>query len=184
MSLESVGLGAPASWWTTVGAAPGWLAVMLAPSPLANRIATRLVPKPPTLEAFRGIQQSAVKLVAGIALAWVLGAFVEEIQFRGIVVRSVASRLREPLGAPAAAGAAVAAAAIGAGICHLYQGLRAAVIITQLLVLFGVLFVIGGYNLWAVVLCHGLYDTLAIVRFAAGRSRYSNLDGAGADGPS
>ncbi len=59
---------------------------------------------------------------------------------------------------------------------HLYQGLRAVIIVTQLSVLFGVLFVGSGYNLWAVILCHGLYDTIAFVRFANKKSNYSRLD--------
>jgi len=55
-----------------------------------------------------------------------------------------------------------------------YQGLRAAIIITQL----SVLFVVSGYNLWTVILCHGLYATIAFVRFARQESRYSKLDSA------
>ena len=68
---------------------------------------------------------------------------------------------------------AVLAAALVAGLLHLYQGKRAALVIVQLSVLFGVLFVLTGRNLWAVVICHGLYDTVAFVRYATGRSRYS-----------
>jgi len=61
-------------------------------------------------------------------------------------------------------------------VIHLYQGPRAAFIVTQLSVLFGTLFVLAGYNLWAVILCHGLYDTIAFIRFANKQSRYSKLD--------
>ena len=78
---------------------------------------------------------------------------------------------------PLAAGIAICIAALGAGLIHLYQGPRAALIITQLSVLFGVLFVVSGYNLWAVMLCHGLYDTIAFIRFAHKKSKYSDLDG-------
>ena len=48
-------------------------------------------------------------------------------------------------------------------------------IITQLSVLFGVLFVASGYNLWTVILAHGFYDTIAFVRFASGKSRYAKF---------
>jgi len=41
---------------------------------------------------------------------------------------------------------------------------------------FGVLFVVSGYNLWTVMLCHGLYDTIAFVRFANKKSKYSDLE--------
>ena len=87
----------------------------------------------------------------------------------------MAARLAEPI----AVGVAVGTAALGAGVVHFYQGPRAVVIITQLSVLFGVLFVLSGYNLWSVMLCHGLYDTVTFIRFAARKSKYSDLDSRG-----
>lgn len=153
-----------------------WLALMLAYSPLADRIATRWVDKPPTLDAFRALQQSRIKLVIGIVAAWVLGGFLEELIFRGIILQSIEALVSAWLAAPVATGIAVCAAALGAGLIHLYQGLRAAIMVTQLSVLFGLLFVVSGHNLWAVILCHGLYDTIAFVRFANKQSKYSKLD--------
>src|SRR5262249_46615589 len=144
-------------------------------TPLADAIASRWIKKPPTLEAFRGLQQSRVKLAIGIVIAWVLGAFVEELVFRGVVQQWIAQGLGPMLPPVAATTVAIVAAAIGAGVLHLYQGLRAAVIITQLSVLFGVLFVLSGNNLWSVFLCHGLYDTVAFIRFANRQSKYSQL---------
>src|SRR5689334_21661556 len=70
--LEMFGLDAPASWPWTVVLAVAWLALMLGYSPVADRIATRWVAKPPTLGAFRPLQQSTGRLIAGIVVAWVL----------------------------------------------------------------------------------------------------------------
>lgn len=151
------------------------MALMLAYSPIADKIASHLVSRPPTLNAFRGLQQSKAKLIAGIVLAWVLGGFLEELIFRGIILQWIAARLSHWLPMPLALACAICGAALGAGILHLYQGLRAALIITQLSVLFGVLFVASGRNLWAVILCHGLYDTVAFIRFAGGKSKYSRV---------
>jgi uncharacterized protein len=175
------GLKNPASWLSTFGFAVAWLVLMLAYSPLADRIATRWVAKPPTLGAFRMLQQSRSKLILGIVTAWILGGFLEELIFRGIILQSTekllsASLLRPMLLRPVATAIAICTAALGAGLIHLYQGLRAAIIVTQLSVLFGLLFVISGYNLWTVVLCHGLYDTIAFIRFANKRSKYSQLE--------
>ncbi|MFT3895878.1 MAG: CPBP family intramembrane metalloprotease [Anaerolineales bacterium] len=69
---------------------------------------------------------------------------------------------------------AILIAAIGAGSLHSYQGPRAVLIITQLSILFGILFVVSGYNLWPVIICHGLYDTIAFIRFTNKTSRYAN----------
>jgi membrane protease YdiL (CAAX protease family) len=176
VTLDELGLGVASSWLSTIGFALAWLGLMLVYSPLADWLATRLVARPPTLEAFRAIQQSRIKLIAGIVVAWVLGGVLEELVFRGIVLKSVESLLTAWFSEPIAAGVAVCIAALGAGLLHFYQGHRAVVIVTQLSVLFGVLFVISGYNLWAVMLCHGLYDTIAFVRFASKKSKYSDLD--------
>jgi hypothetical protein len=46
-------------------------------------------------------------------------------------------------------------------------------------VLFGVLFVVSGYNLLAVMLCHGMYDTIAFIMFANKKSKYSDITSPG-----
>jgi membrane protease YdiL (CAAX protease family) len=173
---EELGLAIPHSWLSTIAFALAGLSFMLAYSPLADWLATRWISKPPNLESFRAIQQSKGKLIAGIVVAWVLGGILEEVISRGIVLKSVEALFSAWLIAPIAAGFAICIAALGAGLFHFYQGARAMVIITQLSVLFGVLFVVSGNNLWAVMLCHGLYDTIAFVRFASKKSKYSNLD--------
>jgi len=176
VSMRQLGLATPASWLATLLYSVGWLALMLAYSPVADWIATRLVAKPPNLRTFRTIQQSTAKLVLGIVVAWLLGGFLEELILRGIVLEAVEATMANAFPIAIAAVGAIIVAALGAGILHLYQGLRAAIIIAQLSILFGVLFVISGHNLWSVILCHGFYDTIAFIRFARGTSRYSQLD--------
>ena len=170
-----LGLGRPAVWLSTIGFAVAGLGVLLAYSPLADRLATRWFARPPTLEAFGVLQKSKANLIAGIAAAWLLGGILEELIARGIVLKTLESLLINCLNAPLAVGLAICIAATGAGLMHFYQGARAMAIITQLSILLGILFVVSGYNLWAVMACHGLYDTIAFVRFATKRSKYSAL---------
>lgn len=170
--LAEIGLG-PHRLVPTLGFAFGGLAVMLAYSPIADWVASRLVKAPPTLGAFRALQQSLAKLAVGILVAWALGGVLEELVFRGVLLNAVEAFAAQHAPRPAATALAVVLAAAGAGIIHLYQGPRAALIITQLSVLFGLVFVVSGHNLWAVVLCHGLYDTVAFIRFGLGQSKYS-----------
>jgi membrane protease YdiL (CAAX protease family) len=172
VTAGQLGLGRT-GWLATLGYALAGLAVLLAWSPLADRLAAHWFPKPPTLEAFAPIRQSALKLAIGILAAWLLGGILEELIARGIVLQSLRALLSPWLPVPLAVGIAVLVAALGAGAMHLYQGPRAMLIIAQLSVLLGVLFVASGYNLWAVMLCHGLYDTIAFARFARGKSRYA-----------
>ena len=84
VSQVELGLGVPQSWLLTLGLALAGLAVLLVCSPLADRLASRWFEKPPTLEAFRAIQQSRAKLIAGILAAWVLGGILEELIARGL----------------------------------------------------------------------------------------------------
>jgi hypothetical protein len=48
----------------------------------------------------------------------------------------------------------------------------------QLSMLFGLLFVLSGHDLWAVILCPGLDDTIAFIRFANKTSKYSRFEDA------
>jgi membrane protease YdiL (CAAX protease family) len=173
VSLQELGLATPGSWLITIGIALGWLLLMLAYSPLADWLASRWIKKPPTLQVFQIIQQSRGKLLAGIVVAWFLGAILEELILRGILLNITVSLLSNRIVLPLAVGVAICAAALGAGIFHIYQGARAVVIIAQLSILFGILFVVSGYSLWSVIICHGLYDTIAFIRFSTGKSKYS-----------
>jgi len=80
-------LSLPQSWTSTLAFAIGGLIVLLAYTPLADMIASYWIETPPTLGAFRGLQQSRAKLILGIVIAWILGGFIEEIALRGIIVR-------------------------------------------------------------------------------------------------
>lgn len=60
--------------------------LMLAYSPVADRLATRLSRMPPKLRAFRAIQRSWMSLALGVVVAWVLGGFIEESLLRGVVL--------------------------------------------------------------------------------------------------
>jgi len=164
------------AWPVTAGAALGGLGALVLISPITDRLATWLVRTPPDLGVFRGLQESPGKLVAGIVLAWILGGFLEELVLRGLVVHALHARLAVWLPDLVAGAVAIVAAGGLALAIHLYQGLRAALIVAQLSLLLGVLFVVSGEDLWTVVLCHGLYDTIAFIRFARRSSAYANVD--------
>jgi membrane protease YdiL (CAAX protease family) len=172
--LDRLGLAMPHSWSLTILLAVAWFGLMVAYSPLADRLASRWFRKPPTLETFRPLQQSRVKLIIGIIIAWLLGGITEEMIFRGLILKSTEIWLSAWLAKPIALTLAIFIAAIASSCFHFYQGPRAMVIILQLSILFGVLFVVSGYNLWTVIACHGLYDTVAFIRYANKQSKYSN----------
>lgn len=175
ISWDALGLRADVPIPVTFAWALGWLAPMLALSPAADWIATRLFAAPPDLGAFRAIQESWIKLLAGILFAWVAGGLLEELALRGVFLGAIKDIAALGVGPVAATATGVIAAACAACVIHLYQGPRAALIVAQLSVLFGVLYLLSGRNLLAVMLCHGLYDTIAFTRFAMRKSKYSDL---------
>jgi len=75
VSPHQLGLGPQTSMPSMLGFALAGMAAMYAYSPVADRLATRWVAKPPTLEAFRALQQSRLKLLVGIIIAWIFGGF-------------------------------------------------------------------------------------------------------------
>lgn len=174
VTFSELGLGT--LWLPAIGFAVAGLVITLAYSPLADKLASRWFEKSPTLDSFRAVQHSKANLIVGIVLAWLLGGILEELIARGIVLQSVQELLKPWLPTPLATALAIVIAAVGAGLLHSYQGPRAVVIIMQISIVFGMLFVVSGYNLWSVVLCHGLYDTIAFIRFANKTSRSANLE--------
>jgi membrane protease YdiL (CAAX protease family) len=174
--LNKLGLARPNSWLFTIVFAIAWLGLMVAWSPIADRLASRLIRKVPTLETFKVLQQSKGKLIAGIITAWLLGGIIEEVVFRGLILKSADGWLSAWLVKPMAVTLAIIIAALGATLFHFYQGPRGMLIVFQLSIMFGVFFVVSSYNLWTVILCHGLYDTIAFIRFANKQSKYSNPD--------
>jgi CAAX protease family protein len=173
VTWTELGLGKPSSWLLTILFSLVWLVIMLSYSSIADRVASRWYEAPPQLDKFTAVQQSRVNLLVGIVAAWLLGGILEELAARGIVLNALRVGLAGFMPDLLAVALAVVISACGAGLMHLYQGPRAVVIITQLSILFGVLFVVTSFNLWAVILCHGLYDTIAFIRFATGKSRYA-----------
>jgi membrane protease YdiL (CAAX protease family) len=172
-SAAELGLRGVHAWPLTIAVGACWLPVMIAASPLADRVASALVSEPPRLQAFERLQRSPLQLLLGLIAACVLGGVLEELAVRGVVLQSVERFARTHLPAWAASASAILVAAGVAALFHSYQGRRAVLIIGQLSVLFGVLFVLSAHDLYAVMLCHALYDSIAFVRFARGSSRYS-----------
>jgi uncharacterized protein len=58
------------------------------------------------------------------------------------------------------------------GIAHWYQGKSGALSTGLIGLLIGVIFVVGGYNLWLPILIHGFIDTFGLVLVYLNADRY------------
>jgi uncharacterized protein len=125
--------------------------------PIANHVSGRRQ----DLGAFADLEGNAGLLAVLLVLGWVLGAFVEEIAYRGYLL----TRIREAIGhGRLGVVLAVVLSSVLFGIAHTEQGLVGMVVVT----LDGLFFSALRYRfhtLWASVLAHGFNNSVGFVTF-------------------
>ena len=101
-----------------------------------------------------------------LAQAWTLAAFGEEMVFRGYLIR----RLLDLAGdSPGARAAGLVISSILFGLAHGYQGWAGVIATGTIGALLASLYFVASRNLWPVILCHGLVDTVALSLIYADR---------------
>ena len=101
-----------------------------------------------------------------LAQAWTLAAFGEEMVFRGYLIR----RLLDIAGdSPAGRAAGLVLSSILFGLAHGYQGWAGVIATGTIGALLASLYFVASRNLWPVILCHGLVDTVALSLIYADR---------------
>ncbi len=124
----------------------------------------RLTGHPADLSEFADVRGNASMLLFWLLLSWVLGAFG-----RGAGVPWV---YPEPYMVPQRAAPqsiAILGSAVLFGVSHVSQGLSG--VISNVLggLVYGILYVLAGWNLWVPILAHGLEDTIGFILTYAGR---------------
>jgi membrane protease YdiL (CAAX protease family) len=170
------GLGAPVAWPVTLAWAAGWLVVMLIATPVADFISGVLFRQRADLGAAPRLTPDRV--FAALLTALIVSGLIEETVLRGMLLRWVENQIACRWGLEAGIAGGIGAAALIGGAIRLYRGTRAALTALQLSTLLGVLYVLSGYDLWAAVLCHGVYDAVMFLwRATRGRTRASTPAG-------
>jgi membrane protease YdiL (CAAX protease family) len=101
-----------------------------------------------------------------IPVTWGTAAFGEEMLFRGFFLDAI-RRLLVVEGWPATLFAVVVQAALF-GTLHLYQGPAGAATAGAIGLAFGLAWWIAGRNLWAGILLHGVFDSMAMTAIYLG----------------
>ena len=123
--------------------------------------ATHLSGQRQEMGVFADVEGNVGLLVALLVLSWTLGAFVEEMAFRGYLL----TRLREALGpGRTSLAVAVAVSSVLFGILHSEQGIVGVLVVALDGVAFCVLRLRYG-TVWAPVLAHGFNNTLGLLTF-------------------
>ena len=120
--------------------------------PLIAAVSGRL----PDASMFRSVIGDEWRLVFWLAMSWTLAAFMEEMVYRGWIL----TRLAE-LGRFSTTGwtAGVLGSSALFGAAHLYQGASGVVATGLTGLVFALVYLATGRNLWASILAHGFLDT-------------------------
>lgn len=113
------------------------------------------------VSAFAQLKGNTGLLFTMLAFGWILGAFCEEIAYRGITQNRIAGLFRNQ---KAGIAVAVALSSLLFGFAHWEQGI-VGVIVTAVDAVFFSLLRYHYKNMWAAVFAHGFMNTIGIVVF-------------------
>ena len=158
---RQLGLRRPTNWLQTIGLGIAAGVIYQAVSIwLIAPLLYQITGKPIELSQFASLHNDVPQLLLWLAVSWTIGAFGEEMVYRGYLLNRLADLFGRSTGGWVI-GALISSALFGLG--HAYQG------ITGILetFLFGCvmagLYLAGRRNLWLPVIAHGVYDTTAFI---------------------
>jgi len=164
-----VGLRRPPRWWSVPLLVAGGFVLLIALSGVMYRVVLPAIgATPPEVDALQAIRGDlAAYLYMAIPVAWGSAAFGEELVVRGFLLDRIAKVIGSS-GTPTYVAAVVVQAALF-GASHLYQGIGGALLTGAVGLLFGLLWLGGGRNLWACIVLHGVINFIAYTEaYAAG----------------
>ncbi len=181
-----VALGALSLWLRGEGARgvglrrappPGWRRVLLlgvivglgyqfASLYVVEPLTARVIGKLPDVSMFATLRGDVRLLLAFTGVSWTLAGFGEEFVYRGYLLNRVAQLLGRGRGAWLPA---LGATTVLFGLGHVYQGASGVIDTALAGLVFGVLYIFGGHNLWMPIIAHGVADTTGFVLLFLGR---------------
>ena len=155
--LADIGLKRPESWTRTWVIGVGLAAIVFIAMYLSEKAGFRR-----DLSKFKDVQGNLELALLGVFYASIGAGFYEEFMFRGFLMQGLAMLF-------GASRVAWIAACIlqGAlfGAAHAYQNPLGIAITGTLGVLMGLIVLVSGCNLWALIIGHGLFDASRFVLF-------------------
>lgn len=171
---QALGLTAPGSWLATIGSSLifGILIALLSVM-VVEPLSERLTGAEHDLSALGTIRGNLRATLTWVAAAWLMAATLEEIVFRGFMMREFA-RL---LGTGAAANLLnILITSMVFGLAHWYQSRAGALSTGMVSLALGALFIWNEFQLWLLILTHGVIDTVGLLLiYSGGDERLKNI---------
>lgn len=145
------------------------VAALIVVSFILRHIITFLTSETPKIEAFNPFKGNPMALLVGLLVAWIFGAFGEEMFFRGFLLNAFYrllpgvffnDRIRW--------GLSLLTTSVLVGFGHTYQGITGIILTGMIGFCFGLIYLKSHHNLWPCILTHGLYDTIAFLMVFSG----------------
>ena len=155
--LADIGLKRPESWMRTLIIGVGFAAIVFMAMYLSEKAGFRR-----DLSKFKDVQGNLEVTMYAVLYAFIGAGFYEEFTFRGFLMQGLAMLFGGNRGAWI--GACILQGALF-GAAHAYQNPLGIAITGTLGILMGLLVLVCGRNLWAVIIGHGLFDASRFVLF-------------------
>lgn len=150
------GLYRPKSWSKTIKLA---LAAVLIVQ-IVGFLQFTLTDSPPDLSSYEEAM-TPWRLLGWIVISWTIAAFGEEIIWRGFFMKQIARLFGEQKRSSWVIGLVLSS--IGFGLAHFHQGLGGILGTGFVGLVYGILFLVSGRNLWGPIIAHGLTGTTSFI---------------------
>jgi membrane protease YdiL (CAAX protease family) len=128
------------------------------------KILAALTDLTPDMSRFEVLRGNVAALFGGLVVVWTTAAFGEEMLFRGFLMNYLNELFKGNRSESRAVWVVpLIISSIAFGAAHAYQGLAGMIITGIAGLAYGLIYLIMKRNLWAVILAHGLYDTVGFI---------------------
>ena len=160
---REIGLARPKSWLRTAFLGFGTALIVIALILVISNITLNLPgleQAEPDISRFNPLQGNLPLLLFSVFLAWTAVAFGEEMMYRAFLINRLGELFQ---GKKLPKVLALLLSAVFFGLVHFYQGPIGMIITGLTGLIFGVIYLWSGRNLWVTIIAHGLVNTLSFV---------------------
>lgn len=130
-----------------------------------EQLITRLTGTTPDLGSYESVKGDAGRFIIMLAIGWFIGGLFEEMFFRGYLFNRFQSLIHNQ---KLYKFVTILLTSIVFAFAHNYQGISGILDTGLFAVIMGLLYFVFGRNVWYLIIIHGLYDTVGIVRLYLG----------------